>query len=112
VKNSRLILISIYFLCAFGVAQSMSAQLPFADGKPWKMTASDTNGGSITFNPDGTGLMGTGIFSMKLSWVQKAAFTCINFGSMGQHCVKFLSVPGGFDGAERGSNRKMSLRRN
>jgi hypothetical protein len=111
-KKSCLILVSIFFLCTVGVAQSKSAQISFADGKPWKMTASDIKGGNITFNPDGTGLMGSGIFSMKLSWAQKAAFTCINFGSMGQHCVKFLPVAGGFDGAEQGSNRKMSLRRN
>jgi hypothetical protein len=111
VKSAGVILLSVFLWSSVGVVQGKSAQILFADGKPWKMTASETKGGSITFNPDGTGLMGTGFFSMKLSWVQKAEFTCINFGSMGEHCVIFLPVAGGFDGAETGSIRKMLLRR-
>jgi hypothetical protein len=112
VKSACVILLSVFLWSSVGVVQGKSAQIPFADGKPWKMTASETKGGNITFNPDGTGLMGTGFFSMKLTWVQKAEFTCINFGSMGEHCVKFLPVAGGFDGDEQDGKRQISLRRN
>lgn len=50
-----------------GALEVKAAELSFADGKPWKMTATQMQVGSIIFNPDGTGKIGTGIMSMKIS---------------------------------------------
>jgi hypothetical protein len=109
---TRCVLFASLFACAIISVQSDAAQLTVADGMPWKMTASGLPGGTITMNPDGTGTMGAGFMSMKISWTQNGSFTCIRMGSMGDHCVKFVTVAGGFDGTEHGSKRKMLLRRN
>lgn len=107
------IVLTIIVLTSFsGIAKTADAPPPFVDAKPWPMTASNTKGGKITFNPDGTGTLDAGIMKMNISWSQNGPLTCIKMGLMGEHCLKFIPVVGGFEGKEQGSNRHMSLHRN
>jgi hypothetical protein len=113
IASARCIFWTLSFLaCCVGSSLSNAAEITFADGKPWKMIASDTRGGTIVFNADGSGMMGAGIMSIKLSWFQKDKVTCIKMGIMGEHCLQFKPMKGGFEGFEQGSNRKMKLFRN
>jgi hypothetical protein len=56
--------------------------------------------------------MVAGLMSIKLSWIQKGSLTCIKMGLMGEHCVQFVPVAGGYEGSEQGNDRQMTLRRN
>ncbi len=90
----------------------MADQVPFADSKPWKLAATNIKNGFIVLKPDGRGTMGAGIMSMNISWTQKGPITCLKMGVMGEHCLKFLPIAGGFQGIEQDSKRTMTLFRN
>jgi hypothetical protein len=107
----RIIVVSLFFASVFEIVESKAEQLAVADGKPWNLMASKTKGGRLTLNADGTGTMAAGIMHTNVTWLQDGDFTCIKMGWMGQHCIQFVPIAGGYEGYEEGSDKKMILLR-
>jgi hypothetical protein len=97
-------LAAIIVLSSFGPlpAETRSVAASIADGQPWSLTTADGRSITLTLNPDGTGLMEGGPMTMRPSWRATRTGLCINVAVMGEHCMTYRKVPGGFDSYENG----------
>lgn len=82
-----------------------------ADGAAWSMTNQNGRTGTLTLNPDGTGTIKAGPFTMGTSWwAQQTDGLCLANSRMGTRCVTLVKRTGGYDGISNGSV-VMELRR-
>lgn len=81
---------------AYLAPQAAAATL--ADGAAWSAEAPSGRSFKLTLNKDGTGRLRGGLpFPMSIKWAVKGDAFCLT-GTMISKCLRFRSIPGGFQG--------------
>lgn len=86
-----------------------AAVAALADGKPWLARPQDGPSARLTLNPGGTGSF-EGPISVTAHWAVRGREICITIGPMGEKCLQFRRVEGGFQGLSAGRPDLVLLR--